>query len=62
MALLDLFFLFDLIEITNNLVRPHIRTLTDIEILSPFFTMYKGWVGGTAPLTQALDTNKNSYL
>ena len=33
MALLDLFFLFDMIEITNNLVRPHIRTLTEIEIL-----------------------------
>jgi hypothetical protein len=32
LLLLDLLFLFDLIEIGNNLVRPHIRNLTGIEI------------------------------
>ena len=31
LLLLDLFFLFDMIEIGNNLVRRHIRTLTSIE-------------------------------
>ncbi|MDZ7879545.1 MAG: hypothetical protein U5L45_17845 [Saprospiraceae bacterium] len=33
LLLLDLFFIFDVLEIFNNLVRPHIRTLTDIEIV-----------------------------
>jgi hypothetical protein len=33
LLLLDLFYLFDMIEIGNNLVRSHIRTLTGIEIL-----------------------------
>lgn len=30
---LDLFFLFDIFEIINNLARPHIRPLTELEIL-----------------------------
>ncbi len=33
LLLVDVFFVFDVLEIVNKIARPHIRTLTDIEIL-----------------------------